>query len=236
MFLFFVCLHLISLPGVCFGQSVVTRTANLESAVLSEKGVFYFDYTHRFIITGAPAYKVVNFPTFILAEGLFENTEIKARYATNSEIILGRPNELEFMVKYNLSRIFTLPDISIAVAPSYNLTANSLDGVIPVEFHITKDFQSTVNVVWLGNSAASEKFEILFGAGIIYYLGDKMSIALDAKQTFGSFVWSAGLNFVIPESPHTISLHVTDASTNTVQGSVFKASSLRYGFEFTIRH
>jgi amicyanin len=53
--------------------------------------------------------------------------------------------------------------------------------------------------------------------------------------------WSAGLVFLIPNSPHTFSLHASNVDVNTIQGSSRRSPLLAgltskpiYGFEFTM--
>ena len=46
--------------------------------------------------------------------------------------------------------------------------------------------------------------------------------------------WSAALQLVVPYTPHTFSLQVTNARTASLQGSSFGDGQTRYGFEFTI--
>jgi plastocyanin len=50
--------------------------------------------------------------------------------------------------------------------------------------------------------------------------------------------WSAGLLLVIPGSPHTFSLHASNVTVNTIQGSSRRGTTFTskplYGFEFTI--
>ena len=219
----------------CRGQSVVQRTVNLESSIPAEKDIFYFDFTHRFTVSRGPSYKAINYPTFILAFGAFDNTEIKLRYASNSELVPSLPNEMEVMAKYNFFNPGAASDLSIAAAPAYNFTTKSFDGIIPVEWRMSKELKTIINITWLGNSVKNNAFEVLLGAGIVYYLEEKISVSIDANNLLTSPVWGFGLNFEIPRSPHTLSLQITDASTNTIQGSAFKTNDLRYGFEFTIK-
>jgi plastocyanin len=46
--------------------------------------------------------------------------------------------------------------------------------------------------------------------------------------------WSAGVNFVIPHTPHTLSLHATNTNNATLESSSRGTGETRYGFEFTI--
>ena len=43
-----------------------------------------------------------------------------------------------------------------------------------------------------------------------------------------------GLDFLIPNSPHTFSLQASNATTSTIQGNSVGYSKILYGFEFTI--
>jgi plastocyanin len=46
--------------------------------------------------------------------------------------------------------------------------------------------------------------------------------------------WSAGVHIAIPLTPHTLSLHATNAPIATLQDASRGTSTIRYGFEFTI--
>jgi plastocyanin len=46
--------------------------------------------------------------------------------------------------------------------------------------------------------------------------------------------WSAGVSVAIPHTPHTLSLHATNANNATLQSASRGTDRTRYGFEFTI--
>jgi plastocyanin len=46
--------------------------------------------------------------------------------------------------------------------------------------------------------------------------------------------WSAGVHVAIPNTPHSLSLHATNANTATLQGMSRGGADTRYGFEFTV--
>jgi plastocyanin len=47
-------------------------------------------------------------------------------------------------------------------------------------------------------------------------------------------VWSAGVHIALPNTPHTLSIHASNANTATLQGLSRGGGVRRYGFEFTI--
>jgi plastocyanin len=46
--------------------------------------------------------------------------------------------------------------------------------------------------------------------------------------------WSAGVHVAIPNTPHSLSLHMTNANTATLQGMSRGGGKTRFGFEFTV--
>lgn len=213
-----------------FAQSTISRTVNLESAKPIDKGELFFNFTHRFNVVFG---HVINYPTFILAYGPIQNIEIKSRYATNSEITIDHnTNEIELLAKYYLFELKSI-DLSVAIVPAYNFTANSFDGVIPIVVDIHDKLISILNISLLGKSAKTQKTEVIIGTGLIYFVQDNISLTVDINNLTDKIVFGSGISFVIPNSPHTISLQITNATTGTIQGYTFRSDNIRYGFEFT---
>ena len=68
-------------------------------------------------------------------------------------------------------------------------------------------------------------------------LTDYIAVSADAGSLVGPATlaaWSAALDFVIPGSPHTFSLQVSNAATSTIEGNSKGFAKKLYGFEFTI--
>src|SRR5690606_14561122 len=62
--------------------------------------------------------------------------------------------------------------------------------------------------------------------------GDAMTL-LD-REDGEDVAWSAGVQLRIPTTPHTLSLHASNANTTTLQGTSRGVGQVMYGFEFTI--
>ncbi|MGH9173504.1 MAG: hypothetical protein ACRD1H_04055, partial [Vicinamibacterales bacterium] len=80
-------------PASAHAQSVARRTPNIEGIWSTQPGRLHFHFLHRFAITDPPLSKVLNSPTFLLAGGLPADIVLGARYASNSELVSGEPNE-----------------------------------------------------------------------------------------------------------------------------------------------
>src|SRR6185436_6019550 len=59
-------------------------------------------------------------------------------------------------------------------------------------------------------------------------------ITLLDRSATEKVAWSAGLQIRIPTTPHSLSLHVTNTNTATLEGSSRGGDKVRGGFEFTI--
>jgi plastocyanin len=85
--------------------------------------------------------------------------------------------------------------------------------------------------------SGNPRFAVAGGATI--RLGQYVALAGDVasltdRDSTERVAWSAGVHFAIPLTPHTISIHATNAPVATLQGSSRGTSTVRYGFEFTI--
>lgn len=226
------------------GQSLLYRPPNLGGTWVPPGGVLQFNFLHRFsVASSAGGNKVSNFPTFTFALGLGHQLSLGTHYATQSPLVDAtppRPNEFELYARLRTGAAEGANGIAVAVTPAYNAAARSVDGEIAVDYtrgRITvtgaaRGMQKPFGVE--GGKAAA-------AAGLTLRLNDYVSLSGDIGKLLGldsSAAWSAGINFAIPGSPHTFSLHASNSKTNTIQGSsyspAFSSGRVTYGFEFTI--
>jgi len=73
----------VMLAGGVPAQPFVTSTTNQSQAETARVSDLLFMFTHRFLVSGG---KVINSPTFALATGLTDRSEVEVRYATNSTV------------------------------------------------------------------------------------------------------------------------------------------------------
>lgn len=219
-------------------QSTLYRSPNVGEAWVPDAGVVQFNFVHRFYVSPGPTHKVTNFPTFTLATGLGHGIGLGVRYGSNSIVmqVPFRPNELEAFGRLRFGASEGQDGPGIAVTSAYNVTARSPDGEVALEWTwhgvtlggaargLGKPFgQSGARIGLAGNAAVR----------LNRYVGVSGDVGHLLHDTVGT-VWSAGITLAIPNSPHTLSLHASNAATSTIQGNSKPIGHVLYGFEFTI--
>jgi len=220
-------------------QSLMYRPPNLGGTWVPEGGVVQFNFVHRFYVAPAVGgHKVTNFPTFTVAAGLGARLALGLHYGSNSFVSLApyRPNEAEAYARYRLGRPEGADGFAVALTPAYNSAAQSADGEVGVDY--------TRGALTLSGAARamshpfrSTKARAGFAGGFVVRLTDYIAVSADAGSLVGPTTlaaWSAALDFVIPGSPHTFSLQVSNAATSTIEGNSKGFAKKLYGFEFTI--
>lgn len=215
-------------------QSVLERTPNVEGVWASRPGTVHFHFLHRFMVLDPPIRKVVNSPTFLVAAGLPGDVLAGMRYASNSPVVPASPNEWEVFGRAALTE--TALPVDVAVQAGWNGTAESADGEVVVGW-------SVGSVRLIAGARAFSAFRSGDGraawlAGGRIRLQRFVGVSVDAARALGDdapdLAWSAGLQLEIPYTPHSLSLHVSNAPTTTLQGSTIGGDNRLYGFEFTI--
>lgn len=225
-------------PGPAFAQSFLDRPPNLNGTWVGDPGTLHFHFLHRFEASDAPLRKVTNTPTFLLAASLPARSLVGARYATNSLVRPGVPNEWEFFARAQpLSRSAGHP-LDLAVHGGYNEAAESLDGEVTLGREVGPVRLLGVGRV-LGDAYASGETRWALGGGAMLRLHEWVSVGGDLvtladREDGEEYAWSAGLHVRIPYTPHTLSLHVSNANTTTLHGASRQAFAQRWGFEFTV--
>lgn len=176
------------------GQSALERTPNVEGVWGSVPGTLHFHFLHRFDVTEAPLRKVINSPTFLLAAGLPGHVLAGGRYATNSLLVTGRPNEWEAFARWAAFSAESAP-VELAVQAGWNGTAESVDREV-VAGRAVGPVKVTVG---------ARAFSALRGeeGGAAWLAGGRLrvhrwvALAADAAQVLGAdapdLAWSAGL-------------------------------------------
>jgi len=225
-------------PGLA-GQSLLFRSPNLSGTWVPPAGVLQFNFLHRFYVaSSAGSNKVTNFPTFTFALGLGHDLTVGTHFATNSFLVATpyRPNEFELYARYRFGAGEGTNGLALAVTPAYNTAARSLDGEVSLDYTAGR---ITVSAAGRGMQKAlgGPDGKAAIAGGVSLRLNDYISLGGDVGKLLGidtAAAWSAGLNFVIPGSPHTFSLHASKSTSNTIQGASVASSNVIYGFEFTI--
>ena len=226
------------LPLAANGQSLLDRSPNVSGDWVGAPGTLYFHFVHRFVTSKAPERKVSNVPTFLLAAGLPKHLLVGFNYSTNSTLAPRFPNEWEGFARWTpLSEDYGAP-LDIGGQVGYNNAADGVDG----ELSIAKRLGPARLIV--AGRGLSDPFEsgnpkVAVAGGATFRLGQYLALAGDVaspldRDSTERVAWSAGIHFAIPLTPHTVSLHATNAPVATLQGSSRGTSTIRYGFEFTI--
>lgn len=226
-------------PGRGAGaQTVLDRTPNLSGAWVGAPGVLHFNFLHRFAVSSAPERKVTARPTFLLAGGLPARTLLGLHYATNSELSPRYPNEWEFFGRVApLDQELGAP-IDAAAQVGYNLAARGLDAEAAIGRRLGR-LRVLAAIRLLADPGENGGADVAFASGLVVrltrHLGVSADVATLTERAAGEEVaWAAGLNWAIPHTPHTLSLHATNTNNATLQSSSRGTGDTRYGFEFTI--
>lgn len=223
-------------PAPC--QSVLDRPPNLSGGWIGAEGTLYFHFLHRFDVGDAPARKVSNSPTFLLAARTPGRTLVGFQYATSSDVAPGAPNEWEFFGRLAPFGQDAGAPLDLAVSAGYNQAAESVDGELSLARRLGPVRLLAVARA-LSNGYAADSARFALAGGLTLRLGSSLALAgdvaslLDRDDGEGA-AWGVGLQIAIPYTPHTVSLHAANTTTGTLQGASRGADRVRYGFEFTI--
>ncbi len=230
--------------GPLAGQSVLDRTPNLSGGWTGEEGTVYFNFLHRFWkVDFGEERKVLNSPTFLLGVSLPGRVLLGVNYASNSLVDGEEFNETEYYARWAFLATSAGAPVDVAITAAFNEAASSGDFELSVAAPLGPVTLHGVGRLLTQVPEADGETAWAVGGGVVLRLTDGIAIAGDVvaltdRDIIGSddvdVAWSAGLQLAIPATPHTISLHFSNARTSTLQGSSFGDGETRYGFEFTI--
>ena len=230
--------HVVINPGAA-AQSLLDRPPNISGNWVAPSGTVMFNFLHRFISSNAPERKVSNFPTFLVGVGLPARSMLGFHYSTNSTLTSRYPNEWEFFARH----VFLSQDdgapIDIAAQAGYNLAAEGVDGEISLGERLGR--ARLLGAVRVLSSPDDGSYGFALAAGgtlrlhrYVALAGDVASL-VDRDEVRGDrTAWSAGVHLAFPNSPHTLSLQVTNTNTATMQGASRGSTERRYGFELVV--
>lgn len=222
-------------------QSLLYRTPNVAGSWTLPRWSPVFVLTHRFEpVAGGD--ELINIPTLQLAVGLPTPRAFSAvagvDYSSNSESVPARAggNESQWWLRVALP---TTGPFSLALTGAYNTAAHSTDGAASLQAdlgHLTLLAEARGFTSRFGDDGGGAA-----AVGASMRLTRYLAVQGDVGSAFTDGVgdsWSAGLAVSIPGSPHTFSLHATNAGTTTLQGAsrnkLLGPRKVRYGFVFTI--
>jgi plastocyanin len=229
---------MVAAPAVAGGQSAVERPPNLNGGWVTLPGVLQFNFLHRFDVSPPPERKVTNSPTFLVGLGLPGRSMLGFNYATNSDLVRGFPNEWEFFGRVMPLRQRAGKALDMALHVGYNQAAASFDGEVTVARNAGRvglfaAGRRMSNFAWAGES----RFAVAGGTTVrlgrwLGVTGDLATLLDRAARE--EIAWSAGIQVGIPYTPHSFSIHSTNANTGTLQGASRGTGTVRYGFDYTV--
>lgn len=202
-------------------------------------GTLQFNFVHRFQRSDAPERKVSNTPTFMTAIGLPMRSMVGFNYATNSALSPRFPNEWEFLGRIALKSELEGAPLDVSAQVGYNLSAEGVDGEVSVA-----KLLGPVRVLAAGRTLTNpfeSGREVAVAGGVAVRISRFLALGGDVATVFDrpadrqeEAAWSAGVHVAIPNTPHSLSLHMTNANTATLQGMSRGGGKTRFGFEFTV--
>ena len=226
-------------PGPLGAQSLLDRPPNLSGGWVAGSGTLQFNFVHRFERSDPPERKISNTPSFLLAIGLPLRTMVGFTYATNSALSPRYPNEWEFLARMAVFSQLEGAPLDLSVQAGYNLSAEGFDAEVSAAKVL-----GPVRLMAAGRSL-TDPFgsgrELGAAGGVAIRISRYLAVGADAATVFDrppgrleEAAWSAGVHVAIPNTPHTLSLHATNANTATLQGMSRGGANTRFGFEFTV--
>jgi plastocyanin len=189
----------------------------------------------QFQVTDPPARKVLNTPTFLVGAGVVEDLMVAGRYATSSLLVPAEPNEWEVFARWAPlhAEVF---GVDASIRAGWNGTAESADGELALGRSlgpVSVEVAGRAFSAWAGGEA-----ETAVAGGVVWRLHRWVAVAADVARLAdpdAEAAWSAGLQLGIPYTPHTLSLHASNANAITLQSSTVGIPDRRlWGFEFTV--
>ena len=224
-------------------QSLLYRSPNLGGTWVGEPGVVQFNFLHRFYVyPGSAGHFVVNYPTFTIATGVVDRVAVGGLFATRSpagsDRNAGSQNETAVFARWRaVGGVEGSSGLHIALTPAYDFLAQSVDGEVSVDYTfgaLTVEGAARIMSKPLGASGGARAS---FGGGAAARLTRYIAGSADVGSVVNPTVlaaWSAAIQILIPNSPHSFAFEVSNTIASTIQGNSIGFSQRLYGFEFTI--
>jgi hypothetical protein len=220
-------------------QSVVTHTPSMNGTWLPAPGVLQFNFLHRFSRGSAPERRISSSPTFLGAVRVpYVPAMVGVMYASSSDVVARMPNEWEYFVRaLPLGPGHRVVDASVELA--LNQGARSVDGELTLSRRLGPLRALAAGRVF-SNAFDAGEARSAFAAGLMLYLTRYLALSGDwatlVRRTVGERpAWSAGVQLGVPSTPHSLSVHVSNVTTTTLEGASRGSPQVRLGFEYTVR-
>ena len=231
-------LFLAAHTGAARGQSSVEHTPNVIGTWTLESGAPVFVFSHRFeVLSGGD--ELISIPTLTTAVGLWRRVTAGLSYTSNSEVNPDKlaANEVEYWLK---APLLDRPRRGAAAMLAYNTASGGVDGALSGRLRLGT-FGLVGELRGFSDAFGSGEAELGYTAGAVVHLTPYLALQGDLGSSTAPSsdgVWSAGVAVAIPGTPHTFSLHATNAGATTLEGvsqrKVVGPEDVRYGFTFTV--
>jgi hypothetical protein len=225
-------------------QPLLNNTPNTVNPMTTPVGSLDFVFTHRFDTNGGANHTDFEAaPTFALTTGVLPQLDAELNYSMASLVNASASGgkELEALLKY---RVFPeAAPFQLTVMAAYNTAAISGDAALMASYDLGPVNLRAVGKAFTSGQGVGGK-TVALGAGAIWHVNPNWGLTADYSLAPWSQmplsdanvlpVWSAGANFAIPLSPHSLQLYATNANTLTLQGTSVGAPFISYGFAFLI--
>jgi len=224
-------------------QSLLYRSPNWSGSWVVEPGVVQFNLVHRFSVSPSPERTFINFPTFTFATGVARNVGVGFRFATKSGVpqpSVTTTNESELYARWRLlGGTEGTEGLAASVSPAWNFRAKSFDAELAADY--TRGPLTVLGAVRELSKAFGGSAQPALAAGAVVRVNPYVALSGDYARMLGgdtTAAWSFALQILIPGSPHSFALEVSNVASNTYQGSsrgiALPTIKRLYGFEFTI--
>jgi plastocyanin len=220
-------------------QSTLDRSPSLAGTWTLPSGNAAFVLGHRFeFLFGGN--EMINFPTLTAAVGLPLGLTAGVDFTSNSEIVPDKLGGNETAVW--LKRALPLAaGTEVAAIVGYNTAARGPEGAASARSRVGPVSLFGEGRV-LGRAYGEPDPGAAATAGAMLHLTRYLGLTGDVGTVFFGdarpAVWSAGVAFAIPGSPHSMTLHATNGGATTLHGAarekVIGPQPRRYGFTFTV--
>ena len=223
-------------------QSLLFRSPDWSGSWVPDAGAVQFNFIHRFYVSPSPSRAFVNFPTFTFATGVARNVGAGFRFATRSipDTTAGT-NESELYARWRFwGRSEGSEGLAASVSPAYNFRARSFDAELAADY-TRGPFTLLGGVREMTRAFGGASARTALAGGAVLRLNSYVALAGDYAKTLGgdtTAAWGFGIHVLIPGSPHSFALEMSNVASNTYEGSSrginFPMVKRMYGFEFTI--
>jgi len=221
-------------PASVQAQSLMDRTPNLHNGWIGEN--VQFNFNHRMIQTEiAGEQRIIASPTFLLGVPATDHVLVAVQYASSSEVV--ESNEWELFTRWAPIRAGGHLPLGAAVSAAYNVAAESIDGELSFNLPV-ENLEFVGSLRTFTDAFDTDDFRVAVGGGMIVRVSESIAFTGDVITLINlhegeEAAWGAGLHLAIPRSPHTFSVHFSNAASTTLQGSTRGEGEIYWGFEFT---